>query len=74
MLFWMKLQPFPKFVYLLWIHSQYSQPDQNYAREFMQLYTIGLDMLDEDGSVILKDGRTVQTYDTTDVQTFARAW
>ena len=41
----------------------------------MQLETIGLDMLNMDGTVIKDDrGDTIPTYDSEDVITFARAW
>ena len=36
--------------------DQISSPDENYAREVMQLFTIGLEMLNPDGSV-QRDGR-----------------
>jgi cullin-associated NEDD8-dissociated protein 1 len=50
-------------------------PDENYAREVMQLETIGLEMLNMDGTVI-KDGRgnPIPTYDTEDIIVFSRAW
>ena len=39
-----------------------SLPDENYARELMQLFTIGLVQLDVDGSVTLAGGQPVPTY------------
>ena len=43
-------------------------PDENYAREIMQLFTIGLEMLDEDGSLILDgNGNPIPTYTNDDI-------
>ena len=49
-------------------------PDENYAREVMQLFTIGLYELNQDGSrKILADGVTpIPTYDNEDIQEFAK--
>ena len=43
-------------------------PDENYSREIMQLFTIGTNMLNMDGSVIM-DGQNqpVPTYDNEDI-------
>lgn len=49
-----------------------SMPDENYAREIMQLFTIGLAELDEDGSPILSDGQPIETYDNDDVIELAK--
>lgn len=50
-------------------------PDENYAREAMQLETVGLDMLNLDGTLELDSlGNSIPTYDTNDILTFARAW
>ncbi|MEE4212368.1 MAG: DUF1800 family protein [Parvularcula sp.] len=43
-----------------------SKPDENYAREIMQLFTIGLHQLESDGSP-----RNEETYDSTDVEGLA---
>lgn len=42
-------------------------PDQNYAREVMQLFAIGLHRLRPDGSVVLRDGQPVESYTQADV-------
>eukprot|EP00615_Pteridomonas_danica_P005739 CAMPEP_0114339626 /NCGR_PEP_ID=MMETSP0101-20121206/7849_1 /TAXON_ID=38822 ORGANISM="Pteridomonas danica, Strain PT" /NCGR_SAMPLE_ID=MMETSP0101 /ASSEMBLY_ACC=CAM_ASM_000211 /LENGTH=1907 /DNA_ID=CAMNT_0001472645 /DNA_START=590 /DNA_END=6313 /DNA_ORIENTATION=- len=50
-------------------------PDENYAREFAQLFTIGLYELNDDGSkVVDKDGNFIETYDNNDILNFAKAW
>lgn len=50
------------------------QPDENYAREVMQLMTIGPVVLNVDGTVKLdKQGRPKPSYTQTDVENMARA-
>ena len=50
-------------------------PDENYAREVLQLFSIGLTMLHENGTEILDDdGNPVPTYTNKDIETFARGW
>jgi uncharacterized protein (DUF1800 family) len=49
-------------------------PDENYAREVMQLFTIGLYQLNPDGSPRLDDkGQPIPTYEQKDVAGLARA-
>jgi uncharacterized protein (DUF1800 family) len=48
-------------------------PDENYAREILQLFSIGLEELNIDGSVKLDDdGKTIPTFDQQTVNEFAR--
>ena len=51
------------------------QANENYAREVLQLFSIGLSKLDADGTVV-KDanGVAVPSYDQSVVQSFARAF
>ncbi|WP_047044848.1 DUF1800 domain-containing protein [Vibrio mexicanus] len=50
-------------------------PDQNYAREVMQLFTIGLEELNLDGTKKLDtDGLPIATYDDTDIENMARVF
>ncbi|MBC2660274.1 DUF1800 family protein [Novosphingobium flavum] len=51
-----------------------SIPDENYARELMQLFTIGLYQLNMDGSQVLSGGAPVATYTQADVSQAARVW
>lgn len=52
-----------------------SFPDENYAREIMQLFTIGVYELNMDGTQKRdSSGSPISTYDNTDIQNFARAW
>ena len=50
-------------------------PDENYAREIMQLFSIGLVHLHEDGSLKLSSaGLPVPTYDQDDISELARVF
>ncbi|MAO46501.1 MAG: hypothetical protein CL823_05060 [Crocinitomicaceae bacterium] len=50
-------------------------PDENYAREIMQLFTIGLYELNQDGTLILDSGgMPIETYDNSDIGEFARVF
>ncbi|MDC7692743.1 DUF1800 domain-containing protein [Asticcacaulis sp. DXS10W] len=50
-------------------------PDENYAREVMQLFTIGLYELNADGSVKTDlFGKTTPTYSTADIQGLAKVF
>lgn len=49
-------------------------PDENYARELMQLFTIGLTELNEDGTPRLVGGQPVETYAQDDITGLARVF
>jgi uncharacterized protein (DUF1800 family) len=49
-----------------------AMPDENYAREIMQLFSIGLVQLNLDGSLQLPDGKAVETYSLSDITGLAR--
>ena len=49
-------------------------PDENYARELMQLFTIGLLELDIDGTPRRVNGQPVETYTQDDVSQLARVF
>jgi len=51
-----------------------SQPDENYAREIMQLFTIGLYNLNNDGTLALVNGSPVESYSQADVSGLARVF
>ena len=52
-----------------------NHPDENYAREVMQLFTIGLYQLNLDGSKkIDAQGKSVPTYTQTDVEEMAKVF
>jgi uncharacterized protein (DUF1800 family) len=48
--------------------------DENYAREMMQLFTIGLSMLNEDGTLQVSNGSPIPTYTQDMVEAFARVY
>ena len=49
-------------------------PDENYAREVMQLFSIGLWELNPDGSRIQVDNASVPTYSNREITEFARVF
>ncbi len=50
-------------------------PDENYARELMQLFTIGVHELNNDGTLILDDnGQPIPTYGQKDIEEFAKVY
>ncbi len=50
-------------------------PDENYAREIMQLFSIGLVLRHPDGSLILSpEGLPIATYDNNDISEMARVF
>jgi uncharacterized protein (DUF1800 family) len=51
-----------------------AMPDENYARELMQLFTIGLIKLNPDGTPLLTNGATQETYTLDDVTGLARVF
>jgi uncharacterized protein (DUF1800 family) len=61
-----------KFLRFCLIHRY---PDENYGREIMQLYTIGLHHLNDDGTQVRdKFGRLIQTYNNHDILSNSRIW
>lgn len=49
------------------------RPDENFAREVMQLFTIGLVELNLDGTPRLRNGKPIETYDQKTVTHIAQA-
>ncbi|MEL6330282.1 MAG: DUF1800 family protein [Planctomycetota bacterium] len=50
-------------------------PDENYAREIIQLFSVGLLLLDPDGTPQLNVfGETIDSYDNADIRQFARVF
>jgi uncharacterized protein (DUF1800 family) len=50
------------------------RPDENYAREIMQLFSIGLDELNIDGTPKMNNGQRIPTYDNDDIKEFAKVF
>lgn len=68
-------------VYLTHVNNPRSEPtlnrfpDENYAREVMQLFTIGLYELNQDGTYVLDGmGNPIPTYDNTDISELAKVF
>jgi uncharacterized protein (DUF1800 family) len=60
--------------YLTMADSTKTAPNENYARELMQLFSIGTVQLNSDGTPLKDDGgAAIQTYTVTDVKEVARA-
>ena len=51
-----------------------AQPDENYAREVMQLFAIGLVQLNQDGSMVTVNGVAQETYGLDDITGLARVF
>lgn len=49
-------------------------PDENYAREVMQLFSIGLVELNQDGSLKMIDNKPVETYTNADITGLAKVF
>jgi uncharacterized protein (DUF1800 family) len=50
-------------------------PNENYAREIMQLFSVGTDMLNQNGTPILDaNGNRIPTYGQTEITNFARVF
>jgi len=53
----------------------FNKPDENFAREIMQLFTIGLYQLNPDGTAERSPrGALMSTYELPEIASFARAW
>ena len=50
------------------------RPDENFAREVLQLFTIGLYELDNNGQVRTEAGEPIPSYDQTTVEEFAKVF
>ena len=65
-------------VYLSYLRNQKETdtraPDENFARELMQLMTIGLYQLNQDGSLKLVNGKPVETYTHEDIVGLAKVF
>ncbi len=49
-------------------------PDENYARELMQLFTLGIYQLEQDGTIRTANGIPLETYTQDDVAQLARVF
>ena len=61
--------------YLDMVNNNKNAPNENYAREILQLFSIGLNKLNQDGTPILDDsGNLVPTYSQDTITNFARVF
>ena len=61
--------------YLDMVNNNRTAPNENYAREVMQLFSIGLDQLNNDGTPKLDaNGNRIPTYDQARITNFARVF
>jgi uncharacterized protein (DUF1800 family) len=60
-------------IFLDMLGSTQEVPNENYARELLQLFSVGTVMLNQDATPILVNGRTVPTYSEAVVQGFSKA-
>lgn len=61
--------------YLNMAGNSRAAPNENYAREVMQLFSIGVDKLNQDGTPVLDaNGNRVPTYGQTEISNFARVF
>ena len=67
-------------IYLSHLHNQKADPrtgrvpDENFAREVMQLFTIGLVKLERDGTPTLSGGKTIDNYTQADIAGLAKVF
>lgn len=67
-------------VYLSSLHNQKEDattgrvPDENYAREVMQLFSIGLYQLNSDGTLKTSGGKPIETYTADDIKGLAKVF
>lgn len=61
--------------YLDMAHSTRQNPNENYSRELLQLFSTGLYMLNQDGTLILDNqGNRVPTYDQEKIDQFTKVF
>ncbi|MBC7901316.1 MAG: DUF1800 domain-containing protein [Saprospiraceae bacterium] len=60
--------------YLSMARSTKNNPNENYAREILQLFTTGLFMLNQDGTQQMSGGQPIATYDQNTVNSFTKVF
>lgn len=60
--------------YLDMVRSTRNNPNENYPREILQLFSVGLFELNQDGTLKLDNGNPIETYDQTDVNNFTKVF
>ena len=50
-------------------------PDENFAREIMQLFTVGIEKMNIDGTIILDaSGKSIPVYSNKEITEYSRVW
>jgi len=61
--------------YVYTVKNQLQFADENFAREVMQLFSIGLNLLNDDGTLQLdSNGRPIRTYTNEEIAEYARVY
>lgn len=60
--------------YLDMVRSTRNNPNENYAREILQLFSIGLFMLNQDGTLQMSNNQPIPTYDQNTVNNFTKVF
>jgi uncharacterized protein (DUF1800 family) len=60
-------------IFLDMLGSTQEVPNENYPRELLQLFSVGTVMLNQDGTPVLVNGKTVPTYNEDIVKGFSKA-
>ncbi len=60
--------------YLSMARSTKNNPNENYAREILQLFTIGLYELNQNGTLKMSNGQPIPTYDQAMVNNFTKVF
>lgn len=60
--------------YLDMVRSTKNNPNENYPREILQLFSVGLDMLNQNGTPIMSGGNRVPSYDQEKVNQFTKVF
>ncbi|MEQ1764319.1 MAG: DUF1800 domain-containing protein [Pyrinomonadaceae bacterium] len=60
--------------YLDMVRSTRNNPNENYPREILQLFSVGLFELNQDGTLKLNNGNPIETYSQTDVNNFTKVF
>lgn len=60
--------------YLDMVRSTKNSPNENYPREILQLFTVGLFMLNDNGTLKMSNGQPIPSYDQNTVNNFTKVF
>jgi len=55
-------------------YKRQDYPDENYSREIMQLFSLGLVELHNNGTQKMEEGQPKRTYSNNEITEYARLW